>query len=367
MDRPQVQLPDGITSRQIDTNPHSLSFHILESGHANQPLICLLHGFPELAYSWRKCMPLLAREGYHVIAPDQRGYGRTTGWDDRDYANVNLQDFSPLNLVKDIVVLVHSLGYSRVRCLVGHDFGAVAAALCAVARPDVFENLVLMSHPFKGIPVLPKAPIDIQSDLASLGRKHYKWYFSTAAANKDLSGDGLHRFLRGYFHLKSADWKGNNPHPLKAWNAQELAKMPRYYIMDKDDGMRQSVEKDMADEDAPKVASRCKWLTDEELDVYAKEWARNGFQGGLNWYRVQTGQAYQKDAMIFAGKKIEVPCIFVSGQKDWGTYQEPGVVEKMSEVCTDFRGAEIVKDAGHWLPQEKPEDAVKWILHLINT
>ena len=361
-----ISLPDGITSRQVDTAPYSLSFHVLEAGHSGQPLIVLLHGFPELAYSWRKCMPLIAAKGYHVVAPDQRGYGRTTGWDDRAFDKVNLQDFSPLNLVKDIVVLVHMLGYTKVKCLVGHDFGAVSAALCAVARPDMFENLVLMSHPFKGIPIMPGKPVDIQSELATVDRKHYKWYYATKQANEEMSGDGLQAFLRGYFHLKSADWKGNNPQPLEAWNASELAKMPRYYIMEIDDGMRRSVEKDMAGEDAQSIGVECKWLTSEELNVYVQEWARNGFQGGLNWYRVQTDPAHQRDSVLFAGKKIEVPCIFASGRKDWGTYQEPGVVEKMGEVCTKFRGAQIIDGAGHWLPQERPEEAVNCILNLIS-
>lgn len=362
-----IPLPDGVTSRQVDTAPYSLSFHILEAGKSpscQRPLIILLHGFPELAYSWRKCMPLLAAKGYYVVAPDQRGYGRTKGWDNSEYSKTDLKDFSVTNLIKDVVCLVYALNYTKVSCLVGHDFGAVSAACCALARPDLFERLVLMSHPFKGAPQLwPKPQVNMEAELAQLGRKHYKWYYSTAAANGDMLNpvDELPQFLRGYFHLKSADWEGNHPEPLKAWSASELARMPRYYIMDIDDTMRQAVAKDMEGDVSHE------WLTDEELGVYVEEWRRNGFQGGLNWYRVQTGQANQKDAIMFAGKKLEVACLFVSGQKDWGIYQEPGVVEKMGDVCTNFHGVVKVDGAGHWLPQEKPKEAVDCILKLVES
>lgn len=218
-----IPLPDGITSRHVDTAPYGLSFHILEAGHDTshqRPLIILLHGFPELAYSWRKCMPLLAAKGFYVVAPDQRGYGRTERWDNSEYSSVDLKEFSITNLVRDVVCLVYKLGYTKVSCLVGHDFGAVSAASCALARPDLFERLVLMSHPFKGAPTLwPKPQVDMEAELARLGRKHYRWYYATEAANSDMLNpvNELPTFLRGYFHLKSADWEGNQPQPLKEW------------------------------------------------------------------------------------------------------------------------------------------------------
>ncbi|RQM07648.1 hypothetical protein DH86_00001662, partial [Scytalidium sp. 3C] len=153
-----LPLPPGITSRQVDTTPVGLSFHILEAGYTparDRPLILLLHGFPELAFSWRKVIPKLADEGYYVVAPDQRGYGRTTGWDTRSFDAVDLSTFSATNLMRDMVVLVHALGYQRVRCVVGHDFGAVTASFLTIARPDMFESVVFMAHPFNGSPTLP--------------------------------------------------------------------------------------------------------------------------------------------------------------------------------------------------------------------
>ena len=101
-------LPDGIRSRVVDVN--GLRMHVLEAGldSPDRPCVMLLHGFPELAFSWRKVMPVLADEGYHVVAPDQRGYGRTTGWDD-DYDG-DLASFRFLNLVRDVLGLLAALG-----------------------------------------------------------------------------------------------------------------------------------------------------------------------------------------------------------------------------------------------------------------
>jgi pimeloyl-ACP methyl ester carboxylesterase len=129
--------------------------HLLEAGFEGQgrPCVLLLHGFPELAYSWRKVMLPLATAGFHVIAPDQRGYGRTTGWDGT--YDGDLQTFRLLNLVRDTLGLVSALGHRTVAGIVGHDFGSPVAAWCALIRPDVFRSVVLMSAPFAGPPPLP--------------------------------------------------------------------------------------------------------------------------------------------------------------------------------------------------------------------
>ena len=118
----------------------------------------LLHGFPELAFSWRKVMPVLAEAGYHVIAPDQRGYGRTTGWDP-DYDG-DLASFRLPNLVRDALGLVSAFGYRSVDAVIGHDFGSSVAAWCALIRPDVFRSVVMMSAPFGGPPSLPFNTVD---------------------------------------------------------------------------------------------------------------------------------------------------------------------------------------------------------------
>src|ERR1700710_2731395 len=134
---PDLPLPASIRSRYVDSI-NGLRMHVLEAGYETKgrPCVLLLHGFPELAYSWRRVMPALAEAGYHVVAPDQRGYGRTTGWDG-DYDG-DLASFRLFNLVRDTLGLVLALGYERVAAVVGHDFGASVAAWCALLRPDVF-------------------------------------------------------------------------------------------------------------------------------------------------------------------------------------------------------------------------------------
>jgi pimeloyl-ACP methyl ester carboxylesterase len=120
-----------------------LNYHVLSAGQPENPLVLCLHGFPELAYSWRKIMPAIAAEGYHVVAYDQRGYGRTTGWDTSDFASVDLNTFRFTLLVRDAVILVNALGHREVVCVLGHDFGAVVASMCAVVRPDFFKSYML--------------------------------------------------------------------------------------------------------------------------------------------------------------------------------------------------------------------------------
>src|SRR6202051_3796602 len=140
---PDIPLPTTIRSRFVEDS-NGLCMQVLEAVFETQgrPCVLLLHGFPELAFSWRKVMPVLAAAGYHVIAPDQRGYGRTTGWD-ADYDG-DLNSFRLLNLVRDALGLVSAFGYHHVDAVVGHDFGSSVAAWCALVRPDVFRSVALM-------------------------------------------------------------------------------------------------------------------------------------------------------------------------------------------------------------------------------
>jgi pimeloyl-ACP methyl ester carboxylesterase len=374
-----LPLPQGIDEKYVECPAAGLRFHFLEAGYTlnrDKPLILLLHGYPELAFSWRKVMPALADAGNYVVAPDQRGYGRTTGWDTSPFEKTDLSQFTMTTLVRDLVVFVNALGYKEVHCVIGHDFGAVSASMCALMRPDMFKAVITMSHPYKSLPRLPfdtahssrdfgesiaLVGTNIEEDLARLKLKHYKWYNSTAPAASDWDNppQGLHEFLRGYLHVKSADWSVNDPQPLKAWSAEELSKMPGYYVMNMDSTMPETIASLMESEDASKTTS---WQPDEDLSVYVQEWSRTGFQGALNWYRSQTDPQYVKDVLLFAGKKIDVPAGFISGSKDWGNYQQPGAIESMGDSCTQFRGTKFIDGAGHWPQQEQPKKVAEEIL-----
>src|SRR5499427_4746258 len=337
-------IPAGIRSRDV-ANVNGLTVHILEAGfeRPGRPAVLLLHGFPELAYSWRKVMLPLASAGYHVIAPDQRGYGRTTGWDNSYDADPD--PFRILNMVRDSIGLVYALGHHNVAMVVGHDAGAPVAAWAALIRPDIFRSVTILSSPFEGPPPLPfdtangAAPPprtitddELDAELAKLNppRKYYQNYQRTRGANDNMlhAPQGLHAFFRAYYHYKSADWKGNKPHPLKARTAEEMAQIPTYYVMEKDKGMAATVAPHMPPADY--IAS-CKWLTEAEVDVYATEYSRTGFTGALQGYRVRRGSDPKSvgEMQTFSNRTIDVPSQYIAGRSDWGTYQTPGSVDRM--------------------------------------
>jgi pimeloyl-ACP methyl ester carboxylesterase len=354
-----LPLPPGIRTRHVK-GINGLTMHVLEAGFETpgRPAVLLLHGFPELAFSWRKVMLPLAEAGYLVIAPDQRGYGRTTGWDP-DYDG-DLGSFRLLNLVRDALGLVSAFGLRSV--------AAVVAAWCALVRPDVFRAVTLMSAPFAGPPSIPfdtlkeagetvRGPDRIHADLAALPRprKHYQWFYSTREANADMhhAPQGVHAFLRAYYHHKSADWADNKPYPLAGWTANEIAKLPTYYVMDLDKGMAATVAEEMP---SPDAIAACRWLPDEQLSVYSAEYTRTGFQGGLQWYRCGTSGRFLPELEVFSGRSIDVPSCFISGKSDWGIYQRPGAFEAMQRAaCTRMLGCHLIEGAGHWVQQEQPE------------
>ena len=383
---PALPLPAGIRSRTI-SNVNGLTMHVLEAGFepdgesGKRPCLLLLHGFPELAYSWRKVMLPLAQAGYHVIAPDQRGYGRTTGWS-ADY-DADLSPFAMLGLVRDMLALLAALGRRRVVAVIGHDFGSPVAAWCALTRPDVFGSVVLMSAPFAGAPEYPFKVLDDAAPVESAGvamaravadlallpapRKHYQWHYGTREANGEMlhSPQGLHAFMRAYYHFKSADWPGNRPYRLSDVSAAELAKLPTYYVMEHGQGMAQTVAPQMP---SPEQIAACAWLIEDELSVYSAEYGRTGFQGGFNWYRCATEPKFAGELRLFCGRSIDVPSMFVAGKSDWGVFQVPGAFEKMqAKACSQMRGCHLIEGAGHWVQQEQPDQVNALLLGFLRT
>jgi pimeloyl-ACP methyl ester carboxylesterase len=359
----QDTLPVGIRSRIIDNN-NGVKMHILESGFQDRsrPCVVLLHGFPELAYTWRNQLLPLAEAGFHVVAPDLRGYGRSVKtpvtYDD------DVSRYSRMNLVSDVVGLVRALGCTKVAGVIGHDWGSPVAAWCALIRPDVFQSVVLVSTPF-GQPRKAVAGIDIDRDLAALPRprKHYSSYWATRGANEDMwhAPQGVHDLLRALYYFKSADWKGNKPFPLKSRTATELAKMPEYYVMDLDKTTAQTMAAVMPSK--AQIAA-CKWMSEKDLQVYSAEYLRTGFQGGLNYYR--------GGLTAFAGRRtIDVPACYIAGASEWGVYQTPGAFEAMQHgACTRLMGVHLVKDAGHSVVEEQAEQVnrlLKDCLHQAQT
>jgi len=373
-------LPAGVRSRQI-AGVNGLSVHILEAGYETQgrPLVLMLHGFPELAYSWRKVMPSLAAAGYYVVAPDMRGYGRTMGWDDSYDADGDAFRF--LNMTRDTVGLVYALGYRSVAMIVGHDAGMYVSAWSTMIRPDIFRSITIMSSPFEGAPMLPfntangaqpprpTAAYDLDAQFAKLDppRRYYRDYFRTRAANDNMlhAPQGLHDFFRAYYFSKSADYPGNHPHSLKARTAEEMAQIPGYYVMPRDKGMAETVAPMMP---SAEYIAKCKWLTEAEVDVYATEYGRTGFTGALQGYRVRAGGDAKTLAELqtFAGRTIDVPAQYIAGKSDWSVYQSPGLVDTMrTSAFTKLTGFHMLDGTGHWIQQEQPEELSELLLRFL--
>lgn len=414
---PGLPLPPGLFSHYMQVD--DLLVHFLDSVPPSQalpPLIVLLHGFPELAFSWRKVMQPLAELGFRVVAPDLRGFGRTVPLSDREgpypYTYESpLKPFRFSNLARDVIGLVFGLGYDSVACIIGHDSGSITAGSCALVRPDIFKSVVLMSAPFVGTPDIStssptfnsldealkasaveakekKHPgIMLDSLLASIHppRMHYQHYFCLPLANKhmheELTQQELHAFLRAYFHIKSAQWPSpdvagtlnasfGSPGPLKDFSREEVERIPPYYIMPRGTSMPANVGRFMPQ--GQNLSRSQAWLPEEDLAVYSSEYGRIGFQGGLNRYRIAQGlgreadvdgsisaaeEEFMSELTLFARKKIDVPAMFVAGEKDWGPYQYPGGLEAMKKACSKMGGGDVVfvRNAGHWVQQENPD------------
>lgn len=377
VDYGRATLPNGIRSRRIDAN-NRVVLHILEAGFESpgRPCVVLLHGFPELAYTWRNQMLPLAQAGYHVIAPDARGYGLSVS-DPVAYSD-SLVPYSMFNRVSDVLGLVRALGHERVAMVVGHDWGGPTAQWCARLRPDVFRSVVSISTPFLREPRLPlnsaahpsdaATAVDIDKELAALPRprKHYATYSASRQANEDMwhAPQGIHAFLREQFYCKSADWDGNRPFPLKSETAAEFAKMPTYYIMDLNKGMAETMA-----EHHPSLQyiAECRWMTEADLDVYAAQFSRTGFQGGLNYYRVDADDSLWNEQHIFAGRTIDIPACYIGGAREWGVYQTPGAFQAMAQACTRLQGRHLVRDAGHSVVEEKPGPVNRILIDFLKT
>jgi pimeloyl-ACP methyl ester carboxylesterase len=310
-------------------------------------------------------------------------------------------------MARDLVVFVRSLGYERVACVVGHDFGAVSGSGFALMRPDMVERLVLMSHPFKS----PKG-VDLGASLSAVKaadaqqlavhalnvavaeevkgfggaptqaaalaeldppKKHYRTYNSTRDAIRDWDNppDGLRDFFLAYLHVKSGLFEANkHASPLKDRSAAELARMPAYYIMPSEATMPSAVEgliREAGDDAGRSLA----WIKESELEVYVAEWKRTGFLGGLAWYRGRNDPYdVAADWALFAGReKLRMPVKFISGAQDWGNWQEYGALQAMEsgKTCDQFKGAILIDGAGHWVQQEKPDQVVDEIVKFVAT
>jgi epoxide hydrolase A/B len=320
-----------ITHRTVETN--GIRMHVAEAGQG--PLVVLCHGFPESWYSWRHQLTALAGAGYHVVAPDQRGYGQTE-------APLPIEQYTLLHLVGDVVGLVAALG-EKTAVVVGHDWGAPVAWHAALLRPDVFRGVAGLSVPF--IPRRPTRPTSVMPQTPEA--IFYQLYFQEpGVAEADLERDPK-ATIRRLLYWGSGD--ARDPSARRVATG-DVGMVPR------DVGLVNSRP------DPPSLPS---WLGQAEIDFYAGEFARVGFRGGLNWYR-NIDRNWELLAP-WASAKVTVPALFVAGERDLvlafrGMDQ---LLPALPMLVPNLRRTLILPGCGHWTQQERPEEVNAAILEFL--
>jgi len=312
----------------IETN--GIRMHRLEAGEG--PLVVLLHGFPELGFSWRHQLPALANAGYRVVAPDQRGYGQSSRPD-------TVEHYTLCHLVGDVVGLVHDLGEERA-AVIGHDWGSAVAWTCALLRPDIFHVVGLLSVPYLLNIWSGPPPTAVMKQLLLVGQMFYQLYFQEPGrADRDLSRDARDSLLRLFVAA------GGGVPPERRWR----------YLFSPSETLLDTL---------PKVDRLPAWLSDQELQFFAGEFARTGFTGGLNWYR---NMDRDRELLAFlAGATIVQPSTFLAGEEDAVISMYRRDFDLLEETMPGLTTKTLIPGAGHWVQQEKPEEVNLHLLRFLS-
>lgn len=284
-----------------------MELHRVEEGEGRPVVLC--HGFPELSYSWRHQLPALAGAGYRAIAPDMRGYGRSSRPED-------VEAYDVLSLCDDMVGLLDALGEDSA-VFVGHDWGAVVVWQLALVHPERVDAVVGMSVSF--LPRPPAPPVGLLRENA--GEDFYIVWFQEPGVADEALGRDVRRTLATK-EVWSAAWA----------EREEESKPPA-------------------------------WMSEEELDVYVEAFERTGFSGGLNWYR-NMDRNWELTAP-YADRKVEQPALFVAGSRDQVLSFMPP--ELMDGWVTDLRDKVVIEGAGHWIQQERPDEVNRALLEFLGS
>jgi pimeloyl-ACP methyl ester carboxylesterase len=305
----------GIEHRTVEAN--GIRMHIAEQGAG--PLVVLCHGFPESWYSWRHQLAALAEAGFHAVAPDMRGYGQTE-------APEAIEQYTMLHLVGDMVGLLDALD-AKSAVIAGHDWGAPVAWHAALLRPDRFRAVIGLSVPFRPrTPVRPTTAMPQTDDAV-----FYQLYFQApGAAEAELERD-----VRATMRRLAYSGSGDAP------RRDAIAMVPR------GGGV---LDHTIDPETLPP------WLTAEDIEFYAREFARAGFRGGLNWYR-NIDRNWELLAP-YAGAQVTVPALYVAGDRDLvvafrGMDQ---LIPNLSRFVPNLRRTLMLPGCGHWTQQERPRE-----------
>jgi pimeloyl-ACP methyl ester carboxylesterase len=293
---------------------NGITMHIAEQGTG--PLVLLLHGWPESWYVWRHQFQPLSDAGFHVVAPDQRGYGGT----DRPEG---VDQYTILHLVGDVIGLIEALG-ERQAVVVGHDWGAPVAWNTALLRPDVVRGVVGLSVAPSLRPSVP--PLSILGE--RFGAGFYQLYFQQQGVPEAELGEDVPATFRKIF---AGSPVGTSGKPMVASDGAGFLA-----------GFRE-----------PETLPA--WLTEEDIAAFVEQYARNGFSGGLNWYR-NIDRNWELTAP-WEGARITAPALYVTGQRDVvRTFGDPRLIERLPALLPNLRGVVDLPDTGHWIQQERPAE-----------
>jgi pimeloyl-ACP methyl ester carboxylesterase len=314
----------GVSHRMVEAN--GIRMHLAEQGTG--PLVILCHGFPESWYSWRHQLAALAEAGFHVVAPDMRGYGQT----DSPHA---IDQFTLFHLVGDIIGLLDALG-AETAVIAGHDWGGPVAWWSALLRPDRFRGVIGLSTPFSPPGLVRPSSVMPQTAEAIF----YQLYFQTpGVAEAELEQD-----VRASIRSLLLSIAGEAPmRPDGDPAADNFSMVPRV------GGLRGRIAQDARD-DAPLPG----WITEADIDFYAGEFSRTGFRGGLNWYRNIDRNWELRSAFI--GARVTIPALYVAGERD-AVLAFPGartVLANQPKFIPQLRPTIILPGCGHWTQQERP-------------
>ncbi|MEV6766958.1 alpha/beta hydrolase [Streptomyces sp. NPDC051105] len=303
-----------VQHRLIDVN--GIRLHIAEEGSG--PLVVLLHGFPESWHSWQHQFGPLAAAGFHVVAPDQRGYGSSDHPEDVDA-------YSIFHLVGDVVGLIRELGEDKA-FVVGHDWGAPVAWHTALFRPDLVRGVAGLSvpPPFRGT----RPPLQAMDEMFG-GRFYWNYFDRPGVADAEFGRDPR-TTLRKFFFSASGE-SGSVGQPLVDPERGWLADMP----------------------DPERLPE---WFTEEDLDALTESFSQ-GFTGALNWYR-NLDRNWELTAP-WQGARVTSPALYVYGDRDVvpafpGT---PELIERLPVLMPNLvREPLKLAGCGHWTQQERPDE-----------
>ena len=327
VDEPQTDL-NKVGFRYLTTN--GIRMHIAEQGSG--PLIILCHGFPESWYSWRHQIPVLAEAGYHVVAPDMRGYGKT----DRPEA---IDEYGMLKLVGDVVGLVRALGEEKA-IIVGHDWGAAVAAQAAVMRPDLFTSAILLSVPYGSRRNGGSPPMESAAKMPG-PKVFYQVYFQKPGVAEAEMEKDVRRSVLAMLYYASGD-------------APAATRFTGFF--DQQAGILGSL---------PMPEKLPGWLTDSDLDFYAGQFRESGFRGPLNWYR-NIDQNWRMGGFLLDAK-LRQRSLFIAGEKDLViTGFGRGGFDRLEESLPNLSKKVLIPGRGHWIQQEAPVEVNRLLLDFLS-